>query len=149
MDSECFMVTVNIASNISVIVLHIQYPTKVYNTVTVACILCRSDAFRSFVDYCLLKIPQDRPSSAELLRVSNRTHTMSTHTHAGEVITSLISIAHLSSIMISECPHSTVNSLPLLVTFSNTLCKHTCYCMWNTHVLLTHRLLLYILGSEM
>nr|XP_055054516.1 serine/threonine-protein kinase TAO3 isoform X1 [Misgurnus anguillicaudatus]XP_055054517.1 serine/threonine-protein kinase TAO3 isoform X1 [Misgurnus anguillicaudatus]XP_055054518.1 serine/threonine-protein kinase TAO3 isoform X1 [Misgurnus anguillicaudatus]XP_055054519.1 serine/threonine-protein kinase TAO3 isoform X1 [Misgurnus anguillicaudatus] len=27
-----------------------------------------SDAFRSFVDYCLLKIPQDRPSSAELLR---------------------------------------------------------------------------------
>uniref|UniRef100_A0A8C2GFQ6 Serine/threonine-protein kinase TAO3 n=1 Tax=Cyprinus carpio TaxID=7962 RepID=A0A8C2GFQ6_CYPCA len=29
-----------------------------------------SDAFRSFVDYCLLKIPQDRPSSAELLRVT-------------------------------------------------------------------------------
>uniref|UniRef100_A0A671NUL8 Serine/threonine-protein kinase TAO3 n=1 Tax=Sinocyclocheilus anshuiensis TaxID=1608454 RepID=A0A671NUL8_9TELE len=27
-----------------------------------------SDAFRSFVDYCLLKIAQDRPSSAELLR---------------------------------------------------------------------------------
>uniref|UniRef100_A0A8C6M6Z0 Serine/threonine-protein kinase TAO3 n=2 Tax=Nothobranchius TaxID=28779 RepID=A0A8C6M6Z0_NOTFU len=27
-----------------------------------------SDAFRSFVDYCLLKIPQDRPSSGELLR---------------------------------------------------------------------------------
>ncbi|KAJ8415342.1 hypothetical protein AAFF_G00423220 [Aldrovandia affinis] len=27
-----------------------------------------SDPFRSFVDYCLLKIPQDRPSSAELLR---------------------------------------------------------------------------------
>uniref|UniRef100_A0A8C9U2A1 Serine/threonine-protein kinase TAO3 n=1 Tax=Scleropages formosus TaxID=113540 RepID=A0A8C9U2A1_SCLFO len=27
-----------------------------------------SDAFRSFVDYCLLKVPQDRPSSAELLR---------------------------------------------------------------------------------
>uniref|UniRef100_A0A8C2IMU8 Serine/threonine-protein kinase TAO3 n=1 Tax=Cyprinus carpio TaxID=7962 RepID=A0A8C2IMU8_CYPCA len=27
-----------------------------------------SDAFRSFVDYCLLKLPQDRPSSAELLR---------------------------------------------------------------------------------
>ncbi|XP_060763471.1 serine/threonine-protein kinase TAO3 [Neoarius graeffei] len=27
-----------------------------------------SDAFRSFVDYCLQKIPQDRPSSAELLR---------------------------------------------------------------------------------
>jgi len=37
MDSECFMMTVNIASNISVIVLHIQYPTKVYNTVTVVC----------------------------------------------------------------------------------------------------------------
>ncbi|KAF3695446.1 Serine/threonine-protein kinase TAO3 [Channa argus] len=30
-----------------------------------------SDPFRSFVDYCLLKIPQDRPSSGELLRVSN------------------------------------------------------------------------------
>lgn len=30
----------------------------------------RSDLFRSFVDYCLLKIPQDRPSSGELLRVS-------------------------------------------------------------------------------
>ncbi|XP_029296663.1 serine/threonine-protein kinase TAO3 [Cottoperca gobio] len=27
-----------------------------------------SDPFRSFVDYCLLKIPQDRPSSGELLR---------------------------------------------------------------------------------
>lgn len=27
-----------------------------------------SDHFRSFVDYCLLKIPQDRPSSGELLR---------------------------------------------------------------------------------
>uniref|UniRef100_A0A669DQV6 Serine/threonine-protein kinase TAO3 n=1 Tax=Oreochromis niloticus TaxID=8128 RepID=A0A669DQV6_ORENI len=27
-----------------------------------------SDLFRSFVDYCLLKIPQDRPSSGELLR---------------------------------------------------------------------------------
>uniref|UniRef100_A0A673N203 Serine/threonine-protein kinase TAO3 n=1 Tax=Sinocyclocheilus rhinocerous TaxID=307959 RepID=A0A673N203_9TELE len=27
-----------------------------------------SDAFRSFIDYCLLKIAQDRPSSAELLR---------------------------------------------------------------------------------
>ncbi|XP_026066718.1 serine/threonine-protein kinase TAO3-like [Carassius auratus] len=27
-----------------------------------------SDAFRSFVDYCLLKLPQDRPSSAELMR---------------------------------------------------------------------------------
>uniref|UniRef100_A0A8C7Z2W2 Serine/threonine-protein kinase TAO3 n=1 Tax=Oryzias sinensis TaxID=183150 RepID=A0A8C7Z2W2_9TELE len=27
-----------------------------------------SDIFRSFVDYCLLKIPQDRPSSGELLR---------------------------------------------------------------------------------
>ncbi|RVE67875.1 hypothetical protein OJAV_G00086090 [Oryzias javanicus] len=27
-----------------------------------------SDTFRSFVDYCLLKIPQDRPSSGELLR---------------------------------------------------------------------------------
>uniref|UniRef100_A0A4W4FS03 Serine/threonine-protein kinase TAO3 n=1 Tax=Electrophorus electricus TaxID=8005 RepID=A0A4W4FS03_ELEEL len=27
-----------------------------------------SEAFRSFVDYCLQKIPQDRPSSAELLR---------------------------------------------------------------------------------
>ncbi|XP_023668156.1 serine/threonine-protein kinase TAO3 [Paramormyrops kingsleyae] len=27
-----------------------------------------SDAFRSFVDYCLLKIPQDRPFSADLLR---------------------------------------------------------------------------------
>ncbi|XP_030647089.1 serine/threonine-protein kinase TAO3 [Chanos chanos] len=27
-----------------------------------------SDPFRSFVDYCLLKTPQDRPSSAELLR---------------------------------------------------------------------------------
>lgn len=33
---------------------------------------CRSDPFRSFVDYCLLKIPQDRPSSGELLRVSPR-----------------------------------------------------------------------------
>lgn len=32
--------------------------------------LPRSDLFRSFVDYCLLKIPQDRPSSGELLRVS-------------------------------------------------------------------------------
>lgn len=32
--------------------------------------LPRSDPFRSFVDYCLLKIPQDRPSSGELLRVS-------------------------------------------------------------------------------
>ena len=30
----------------------------------------RSDPFRSFVDYCLLKIPQDRPSSGELLKVS-------------------------------------------------------------------------------
>ncbi|CDQ77440.1 unnamed protein product [Oncorhynchus mykiss] len=29
-----------------------------------------SDPFRSFVDYCLLKIPQDRLSSGELLRVS-------------------------------------------------------------------------------
>ncbi|MEQ2265452.1 Serine/threonine-protein kinase TAO3, partial [Xenotaenia resolanae] len=29
-----------------------------------------SDAFRNFVDFCLLKIPQDRPSSGELLRVS-------------------------------------------------------------------------------
>uniref|UniRef100_A0A8C8CBB6 Serine/threonine-protein kinase TAO3 n=1 Tax=Oncorhynchus tshawytscha TaxID=74940 RepID=A0A8C8CBB6_ONCTS len=28
----------------------------------------RSDPFRSFVDCCLLKIPQDRPSSGELLR---------------------------------------------------------------------------------
>ncbi|KAM6944939.1 serine/threonine-protein kinase TAO3 isoform 1-T1 [Lycodopsis pacificus] len=27
-----------------------------------------SDPFRSFIDYCLLKIPQDRPSSGELLR---------------------------------------------------------------------------------
>uniref|UniRef100_A0A674NB76 Serine/threonine-protein kinase TAO3 n=1 Tax=Takifugu rubripes TaxID=31033 RepID=A0A674NB76_TAKRU len=27
-----------------------------------------SDLFRSFVDYCLLKIPQERPSSGELLR---------------------------------------------------------------------------------
>uniref|UniRef100_A0A8C5ACV8 Serine/threonine-protein kinase TAO3 n=1 Tax=Gadus morhua TaxID=8049 RepID=A0A8C5ACV8_GADMO len=27
-----------------------------------------SDPFRSFVDYCLLKIPQDRPSSGELLK---------------------------------------------------------------------------------
>ncbi|XP_060926911.1 serine/threonine-protein kinase TAO3 [Limanda limanda] len=27
-----------------------------------------TDPFRSFVDYCLLKIPQDRPSSGELLR---------------------------------------------------------------------------------
>ncbi|XP_062307087.1 serine/threonine-protein kinase TAO3 isoform X2 [Osmerus eperlanus] len=27
-----------------------------------------SDPFRSFVDYCLLKIPQDRPASGELLR---------------------------------------------------------------------------------
>ncbi|XP_014884285.1 serine/threonine-protein kinase TAO3 isoform X1 [Poecilia latipinna] len=27
-----------------------------------------SDAFRNFVDFCLLKIPQDRPSSGELLR---------------------------------------------------------------------------------
>ncbi|CAL8249009.1 unnamed protein product [Merluccius merluccius] len=27
-----------------------------------------SDPFRSFVEYCLLKIPQDRPSSGELLR---------------------------------------------------------------------------------
>ncbi|KAM4616090.1 serine/threonine-protein kinase TAO3 [Polymixia lowei] len=27
-----------------------------------------SDPFRSFVDYCLLKLPQDRPSSGELLR---------------------------------------------------------------------------------
>uniref|UniRef100_A0A8C6TWS4 Serine/threonine-protein kinase TAO3 n=1 Tax=Neogobius melanostomus TaxID=47308 RepID=A0A8C6TWS4_9GOBI len=27
-----------------------------------------SDHFRNFVDYCLLKIPQDRPSSGELLR---------------------------------------------------------------------------------
>ncbi|XP_078107466.1 serine/threonine-protein kinase TAO3 [Sander vitreus] len=27
-----------------------------------------SEPFRSFVDYCLLKIPQDRPSSGELLR---------------------------------------------------------------------------------
>ncbi|XP_072243511.1 serine/threonine-protein kinase TAO3 [Leuresthes tenuis] len=27
-----------------------------------------SDIFRSFVDYCLLKIPQERPSSGELLR---------------------------------------------------------------------------------
>ena len=30
----------------------------------------RADPFRSFVDCCLLKIPQDRPSSGELLRVS-------------------------------------------------------------------------------
>ncbi|KAM4578537.1 serine/threonine-protein kinase TAO3 isoform 2-T3 [Fundulus diaphanus] len=27
-----------------------------------------SDAFRNFIDFCLLKIPQDRPSSGELLR---------------------------------------------------------------------------------
>lgn len=57
---------------------------KVHDTVTVVCILWRSDAFRSFVDYCLLKLPQDRPSSAELLRVSNRMHTM--FTDAGEII---------------------------------------------------------------
>uniref|UniRef100_A0AAX7T186 Serine/threonine-protein kinase TAO3 n=1 Tax=Astatotilapia calliptera TaxID=8154 RepID=A0AAX7T186_ASTCA len=33
-----------------------------------------SDLFRSFVDYCLLKIPQDRPSSGELLRVTKQIH---------------------------------------------------------------------------
>lgn len=30
----------------------------------------RTDSFRGFVDYCLQKIPQERPSSAELLRVT-------------------------------------------------------------------------------
>ncbi|KAF4112737.1 hypothetical protein G5714_005282 [Onychostoma macrolepis] len=40
-----------------------------FNTNVIPCLLqIKSDAFRSFVDYCLLKIPQDRPSSAELLR---------------------------------------------------------------------------------
>lgn len=29
----------------------------------------RSDSFRGFVDYCLQKIPQERPSSTDLLRV--------------------------------------------------------------------------------
>lgn len=31
----------------------------------------RSDYFRNFVDSCLQKIPQDRPTSEELLKVSS------------------------------------------------------------------------------
>lgn len=44
--------------------------TIMYSLMIFPSIFSRSDPFRSFVDYCLLKIPQDRPSSGELLRVS-------------------------------------------------------------------------------
>uniref|UniRef100_A0AAX7TUC6 Serine/threonine-protein kinase TAO3 n=1 Tax=Astatotilapia calliptera TaxID=8154 RepID=A0AAX7TUC6_ASTCA len=43
-----------------------QTPTQWSNNTFI--VICLSDLFRSFVDYCLLKIPQDRPSSGELLR---------------------------------------------------------------------------------
>lgn len=33
-------------------------------------LIYRSDSFRGFVDYCLQKIPQERPSSTDLLRVN-------------------------------------------------------------------------------
>ncbi|XP_056129565.1 serine/threonine-protein kinase TAO3 [Lampris incognitus] len=44
-----------------------------------------SDPFRSFVDYCLLKIPQDRPSSGELLR-----HDFVRRERSARVLTDLI-----------------------------------------------------------
>lgn len=51
----------------------------------------RSDTFRSFVDYCLLKIPQDRPSSGELLRVSGFTVTSLPVPHQSKPRASLMS----------------------------------------------------------
>lgn len=45
-------------------------------------ILCRSDSFRNFVDSCLQKIPQDRPTSDVLLNVRTESLcNMSKHTH--------------------------------------------------------------------
>lgn len=41
---------------------------------------CRSDYFRNFVDSCLQKIPQDRPTSDVLLNVRYE-HTLSLFTH--------------------------------------------------------------------
>lgn len=42
--------------------------------VNVTPFLCRSDSFRNFVDSCLQKIPQDRPTSDVLLNVRIQLH---------------------------------------------------------------------------
>lgn len=70
------------------------------------CLLpCRSDSFRNFVDSCLQKIPQDRPTSDVLLNV--RTSSCKRH----QVHTSVLLLTHLlfissSSSSIASCAES-------------------------------------------
>ena len=107
---------------LSLIIGHVSFSVTNRMISSLSSFVSRSDPFRSFVDYCLLKIPQDRPSSGELLKVSARP---------------LFNLPTVTSLPVSVSPRGWVTaSHPRLPDYNTGAHKHTTTC---TRTDRTHR----------